>query len=353
ESSVKAKEIMRRKGFTAEDAEEFSTVRTVGAVPGTYGTGIIPFVENGNHWNCKTMAAEAYLTYMGVIYTRKYWGMEKRGVLEALLHDADTIVQPLSNNTCGPLSLDHIYEYVGGVSAAISYITGNKPDAFIHSIIEKNNPKVISIENAVEEEKRDSFCNPFYIRRVMEGETASTKALARTFRNTFGWNVLRPSVLSESMWAELFSLYVDDSAGIGIGRYFEEINPHGFQEITGILLEAARKQFWCPDTDACTELAVRHAQSVVAHEMVSNSFVTDNPALIEMIKVYLPESLLNGYSKKIDLKENDRDNQFDHIKEMLGSSMAAMVSVMILTVLFAGSFVVYLCGERTTSQEVT
>ena len=39
----------------------------------------------------------------------------KKGLLEAQMQGTEVVVQPRSSNTWGPLSLDHIYEFMGGI----------------------------------------------------------------------------------------------------------------------------------------------------------------------------------------------------------------------------------------------
>ena len=345
ESSKRAEQIMLAKGSSLLQARDFSTLRTFGAVPGSYGTGIIPLVETGDQWQATHSIAERYINYMGVVYTRKYWGVHAEGLFNALLHDVDTVVQPLSNRKCGPLNLDHIYEYAGGLGAAVTYVTGKEPDIFISDVREKKNPRIRSVADVIQEEKENSFCNPVYIRKVISGDTASTKVVARTFRNTFGWNVLSPSVLPENLWQELYEMYVADINDIGITNYFKKINPYGLQELTGVLLESVRKGFWDPDKSVIVKLAQSHARLVTECELQSNTFVTDNKQLIYMIESYLEPVLAERYhavlKRVIEQSCVLEKNVFDRTKEMLGSSMAALVSVLILVVLFSGAYVVY------------
>ena len=54
----------------------------------------------------------------------KAWGKYGKEVFEAALHDADVVVQPRQSNTWGALSLDLVYEFMGGLILSIMQISG-------------------------------------------------------------------------------------------------------------------------------------------------------------------------------------------------------------------------------------
>ena len=45
-------------------------------------------------------------------------------MLEAALTRTDVVVQPRQSNTWGALSLDHVYEFMGGMNLAVRNVTG-------------------------------------------------------------------------------------------------------------------------------------------------------------------------------------------------------------------------------------
>ena len=43
----------------------------------------------------------------------------------------DAVIQPRQSNTWGALSLDHVYEFMGGMNLAVRNVTGKDPDASV------------------------------------------------------------------------------------------------------------------------------------------------------------------------------------------------------------------------------
>jgi len=130
EGTLLAEKVMKQKGISPLDARAFSRARVFGPVDGNYGTGIMGLVEAGDRWQNNEEIADRYLKNMGAIYTKEHWGYYKPGIFEGALQQTDTVVHKRSSNVWGPLSLDHVYEFMGGISATVRQVTGNDPDAY-------------------------------------------------------------------------------------------------------------------------------------------------------------------------------------------------------------------------------
>ena len=77
-------------------------------------------VESGDRWEKESEIADVYLNNMGAIYgSSEQWGDFEAGLFEAALQNVDAVVQPRQSNSWGPLSLDHIYEFMGGLTLTV------------------------------------------------------------------------------------------------------------------------------------------------------------------------------------------------------------------------------------------
>ena len=54
----------------------------------------------------------------------------------------------------------------------------------------------------------------------MKGGASSAETFAETFRNTFGWNVMKPTVIENRLWDELYDVYVQDKLNLDIKKFF-------------------------------------------------------------------------------------------------------------------------------------
>ncbi len=300
EGTVQAETVMRELGLSPLDARAYSLARVFGGVNGNYGTGIMGMVESGDSWDDPDEIAQQYLKNMGAIYTRDNWGHYEPGIFEAALQSADTVVHPRSSNTWGPLSLDHVYEFMGGLNNTVRYITGEEPDGYFSDLRNRFDGRIQGVEKAIWVEARSTVFNPLYIEKLQEGGPSSANVFADTFRNTYGWNVLKPDVIDNAIWNELYEVYIDDKYDMGIEEFFRDVNPYALQEMTAVMLETIRKEMWDADPEQIETLANLHAQLVEDHDAGCTGFVCNNMKLMEFIGEMLSPELNEAYHAKIE-----------------------------------------------------
>lgn len=80
------------------------------------------------------------------------------------------MVQPRQSNTWGALSLDHVYEFMGGMNLAVKNVTGKDPDAYLSDYRNRNNVRMQEVKEAIGVESRTTILNPNYIKNKMKGE---------------------------------------------------------------------------------------------------------------------------------------------------------------------------------------
>ncbi|MEM7392276.1 MAG: cobaltochelatase subunit CobN, partial [Verrucomicrobiota bacterium] len=195
-----AEKRMKEKGVAPLEARNLATARIFGALNGGYGTGIMGMVEKGDAWETEQEIIERYTHNMGAIYTEANWSRYEKELLNAALQNTDTIVHGRSANTWGPLSLDHVYEFMGGLSAAIREATGRDPDGYFSDLRNPENPRLQNAKEAIWTETRSTLLNPKYIKDLQVGGASSAEVFAETFRNTFGWNVMKPNEIDNEIW---------------------------------------------------------------------------------------------------------------------------------------------------------
>ena len=100
------------------------------------------------------------------------------------------------------------------------------------------------VKEAIGVESRTTIFNPSYIKEKMKGEATSAAGFAEIVRNTHGWKVMKPSVIDNEMWDEIYNVYVRDKFNLGVQDFFEKQSPAALQEITAVMMETARKGMW-------------------------------------------------------------------------------------------------------------
>ncbi len=91
-------------------------------------------------------------------------GSIQKFAFEAALTRTDVVVQPRQSNTWGALSLDHVYEFMGGMNLAVRNVTGKDPDAYLSDYRNRNHMKMQELKEAVGVESRTTILNPTYIK---------------------------------------------------------------------------------------------------------------------------------------------------------------------------------------------
>ncbi len=295
-----AEQSLIEKGFSPKEARELSKQRVFGGVNGNYGTGIMGMVENSQKWDSTKAVAEQYIKNMGAVYTDKEnWGEFNDGVFQAALLNTDAVVQPRQSNTWGALSLDHVYEFMGGLNLAVKHVTGNDAEAYFNDFRNSSNARVQGLHEAIWVESRTTLLNPKYIKELTKGGASSAEAFAETFRNTFGWNVMKPSVVENRLWDEIYDVYVKDSHKLNLHEFFERENPYALQEMTAVMLETIRKDMWKATPEQIKDIANLHAKLVEKHEAGCSGFVCDNMKLKNFISKQLDDKLKENYQKEI------------------------------------------------------
>lgn len=315
-SVVEAEKVLTEKGLSPKEARVMSTFRVFGGTNGNYGTGIQGMVEAGDKWEDEKEIASTYLNNMGAFYgNEKNWEMFKKFAFEAALTRTDVVVQPRQSNTWGALSLDHVYEFMGGMNLAVRNITGKDPDAYLSDYRNRNNNRMQEIKEAIGIESRTTILNPTFIKEQLKGEASSAGNFVEVIKNTYGWNVMKPSVIDDELWNDIYDVYVEDKFNLDIKNYFESKNPTAIQEITAIMLETNRKGMWKASEEQIKKIIDLHTEMISKYKPACTGFVCDNAKLSEFIAQNIGDKqTANEYKQEIS---KVREAQVSNDKEIV------------------------------------
>ena len=156
------------------------------------------------------------------------------------------------------------------------------------------------LKEAVGVECKTTIFNPNYIKEKMKGEAGSAATFAEIIQNTYGWNVMKPAVIDNEMWDEIYDAYVTDKFRLNIIDYFERQNPAALEEMTAVMLETARKGMWKATDEQISNTAKLHVELVNKFNPSCSGFVCDNAKLREFIKQNASPQDAADYASKID-----------------------------------------------------
>ncbi len=266
-------------------------------------------VQSGDRWEDEKEIADVYLNNMGAFYgSEKNWETVRQYAFEAALTRTDAVIQPRQSNTWGALSLDHVYEFMGGMNLAVRNVTGKDPDAYLSDYRNRNNARMQEVKEAIGVESRSTLFNPTYIKEKMKGEAGSANTFADIVQNTYGWNVMKPQAVDKEMWDEIYNVYVKDKFNLGLQEYFEQQNPAALEEMTGVMMETARKGYWPATPEQLKDIAALHTELVKKFGASGGRFTGDNRKLQDFIAANVDDRQAAEY--KQTMKEQ-RENFVD------------------------------------------
>lgn len=317
-----AERVLLDKGIPPAEARALSSARVFGGLNGAYGTGIQSMVEAGDRWEKTSEIADVYAHNMGAIYgTDQDWGGYTKGAFEAALQNTDAVVQPRQSNTWGALSLDHVYEFMGGLTLTVRELTGKDPEGYFNDLRNRNRVRTQEIKQAIGVEARTTLLNPAYVREQLKEGAGAAGAIDETIRNTYAWNVMKPSAIDNELWDGLFDMYVADTQNLGIKEFFDKNNPAAMQDYTAAMMETIRKGLWKATPEQIKAIAELHAESLKEHGAGCSQMVCDNMKLQNFIGRQLPEDVSKDYLKKIDQARNiqaeDKPKDSDQKQQVL------------------------------------
>lgn len=359
QSVIDAESKLIEKGLSPKQAREVSTYRVFGGVNGNYGTSITDMVQSGDRWENTSEIAEVYLQNMGAFYgNEKNWEQMQQYALEAALTNTDAVIQARQSNTWGALSLDHVYEFMGGMNLAVRNVTGKDPDAYMSDYRNHNNMRMQELKEAIGIESRTTIFNPSYIKEKMKGESSAAAGFAEIIQNTYGWNVMKPEAIDDELWDEVYDVYVQDKFDIGVRDFFEEENPAALEEMTAVMMETARKGMWEASDEQLKAIAQLHTELIEKHKPSCSGFVCNNIKLQEYISSQVSSDMAHKYEQNIrDIRETsvakdksmvlkrEEMNSSDKVTTVISNTLVGVLAIVAIVVL------IYLVRRRRKKME--
>lgn len=360
EGVVESERHLVDKGVSPKEARELSAARVFGGVNGNYGSGIQSMVEAGDRWENSSEIAAAYMNNMGAAYdSDETWEQMREFAFEAALTRTDAVVQPRQSNTWGALSLDHVYEFMGGMNLAVRNVTGKEPEAYLSDYRNRNNVRMQEVKEAIGIESRATVLNPSYIREKMKGGAGDAANIAEVITNTYGWNVMKPDVIDNQLWNDIYDTYIADRNRLGIKDFFMDANPAALQEMTAVMLETVRKGMWNASPEQISALAAMHTDAVSQAGAACSGFVCDNSKLRDFISSKVSPASAAAYNKAVaevraeNIASDNDGTVMKHEELELTETTAGYVNGVIVAVIVAGAMIglIFLIRRRRKHSE--
>jgi cobaltochelatase CobN len=276
---------LKQAGMSAADARLLAQARIFSNAPGGYGTGVIDAIEKSGNWaDSKPISAE-YLAKTGAVYAAGVeWGKKVDGLYQQQLKGTDSVALSRSSNVVSALTLDHYFEYLGGMTMAIRDTTGKSPETYVSDVRDAERATMLTAEQALRNDMRTKYWNPKWIQALQQEGFSGAAEIAETTKNLFGWQVTKPEAIGDDVWDTVEQIYVQDSLKLGLSEWFDSTNPYAYQSVTATMLEAARKGYWKASSEQLARVSAAYARSVASHGHAGDSRTTDNESFQQYLR---------------------------------------------------------------------
>lgn len=286
---VKRTQALLAQGMPAEQAGREAAWRIFGDAPGAYGAGVNTLAERSGAWQNRNEIGRAYLQRMGHAYGVDAQGEPAHEAFDTALHSIATTYHGRASNLYGLMDNNDAFDYLGGLSLAIETITGNKPQARILNHADQKGFTDEPLETALLMELRGRYLNPSWIKPLMSHGYAGARTMNQAFmENLWGWQVTRPDIIKDWAWNEVKRVYIDDDLKLGLNQFLEQgHNAQVKASMVALMLVAAQKGFWKPDTASTQQLSQTLARLVIKNGLPGSGHTAPNHTLWDWMGQHL------------------------------------------------------------------
>ena len=281
-------------GYNATYAGECAITRIFAPPNGDYGAGISKLVSMSWTWNSTDELADFYLGRMGNMYSKNYWGDTNPLVFLRALSNSDTIVASRNTNQYGVLDNDDFFDYWGGLSMTVEKISGKAPNFNVLMYANRDKAYIASLEEVMYQEIASRYDNPEWIKGMMKEGYSGARYMSNKFvTNLYGWQVTRPSAVSDDLWNRVYDTYFNDKYKLGVTDWLKSgNNAYSFISMGGTMLTTIKEGYWNADDATIRNIANSWAQATVTSGVACCDCSCGNIAMMQWAIQYVNPDIL-------------------------------------------------------------
>ncbi|QOC21471.1 cobaltochelatase subunit CobN [Wenzhouxiangella sp. AB-CW3] len=269
EQSQMMTQALIERGLDRDQALAMSSLRVFSNTMGDYGTGLTDTTLDAEFWDEEEQLADIFLTRMNTAYGAEGMPVEASfngyDLFAEQLASVEAAVLSRSSNLHGLLSTDHPFEYLGGLSLAVRRLSGQSPALYVGNLRDPSaSGQLMPASQFLSSELRSRYHHRQWLSAMQAEGYAGTLELLNVVNNSFGWQVMDPTMLRPDQWQAFHEIYVEDALGLGLDEWFREHNPNALARITERLLELVWRDYWEP-ADETLESLLETYQDLMEH----------------------------------------------------------------------------------------
>ncbi|MEP1581397.1 MAG: cobaltochelatase subunit CobN, partial [Marinobacter sp.] len=250
-----------------------------------YGAGVNRLATRTGAWQDRGQLGDAYRRRMGHVYGKGSQGEPAHDAFDRQLQTVNHTYLGRASHLYGLLDNDDGFDFQGGLSNAVEHLRGEPPQNRVLQYADPRNPRVDSLQRALQVELRARNLNPQWLAPLMEHGYAGARTMGSDFLdNLWGWQITSPQVLRSSVWDEVNEVYFQDRHGLGLDDFLAEgHNVHVKTHMQAIALLAAKRGFWEADVFTRQALARDFAGNIIDHGLPGSGHTRPDHPLMDWV----------------------------------------------------------------------
>jgi len=228
-----------KSGVDEKTAKIQAAYRVFGSKPGAYGAGLQALIDEKG-WTDESDLARAYVMWGGYAYGGGTDGDAQHGLFENRLKSVDAVLHNQDNREHDILDSDDYYQFEGGMTAAISHLSGTRPTVYHNDHSRPENPRIRTLDEEIARVVRARAANPKWIEGVMRHGYKGAFEMTATVDYLFAFAATTGAV-KDHHFDQLFEAYIGDD---DVRAFMQNHNPAALKEMAERFKEAADRHLW-------------------------------------------------------------------------------------------------------------
>ncbi|MGS2717432.1 cobaltochelatase subunit CobN [Eionea flava] len=240
-------------------AQRHASYRVFGSKPGAYGAGLQGLIDE-RCWENADDLAEAYINWGGYAYGRSInhnvhadnhpsapnslsggiEGVAVKAVFEQRLRQIDTIAHNQDNREHDLLDSDDYYQFQGGMTNAVTTLSGTTPTVYHNDHSNPSKPVVRTLKEELNRVIRSRLLNPKWIKAMREHGYKGAFEMAASVDYLFAYDATT-HMIDDYQYEQVANALVFDPDN---RAFMEANNPSALEEMAERLLEATQRGLW-------------------------------------------------------------------------------------------------------------
>ena len=243
-------ETHKTAGFTQQEAETQAGYRVFGSKPGAYGAGLQGLIDE-KCWKNKQDLMDAYVNFGGYAYASQASdGVEAKQAFKEQLKHIQVVVQNQDNREHDILDSDDYYQFQGGLTNAVSELSGSKPQVYLNDHSNPERPVIRTLKEEINRVLRSRVLNPKWIEGMQKHGYKGAFEMAATLDYLFAYDATT-DLVDDYQYEAVMDTFIRDEKN---HNFIKNHNPQALMAMTERLLEAIERNMWQAKTEDMADL---------------------------------------------------------------------------------------------------